>query len=76
MRSGGFAVSLPTPDGDDPVAALGQELNELARWLERQFTAFERLQELAEHVSQGVLLEDERRPGGCAREGAPTGRDG
>lgn len=57
MQDGNFGWSIPTAPDDD-VGRLGRELMQLAVVLERRFQEADKMLEISETISAGVLVED------------------
>jgi diguanylate cyclase (GGDEF)-like protein len=58
MRNHEFAISVHVwPDQADALDALGQELMQLAQWLNQRFSEFHRLQFVAAEISGGLFAE-------------------
>jgi signal transduction histidine kinase len=57
MRNGRFDVAVPT-DGDDEVAALGAELVELGRFLDKKCKEMNRLLEVTERINSGMVTDE------------------
>lgn len=57
MREGRFDSPIPV-DRNDEVGKLGNDLNELARELEKKFDEAIKMQEISEKITAGMFLDD------------------
>ncbi|MDH4285002.1 MAG: diguanylate cyclase, partial [Gallionellaceae bacterium] len=57
MRKGKFNVSVPAEHSDE-IGKLGDELNQLARELEKKFSELSKLKKISEEITAGYFLDD------------------
>lgn len=57
MRKGKFDVSVPIEHNDE-IGKLGEELNQLARELEKKFSEHNKIKEISEEITAGLFLDD------------------